>query len=147
MITIPYRKTTGWGGGIFLCNDPIRNYVVGGVTMGYTFNVEYGSYRGTWLSCIHDFKIWMDDVEVPAGNILFGINGKQFYIDQLPDMYKEFWGRLDKAEITVLQDGGIAPGEHKIHVMLESRNPYSAYLTPEFCVLEANDEGIRSVEA
>lgn len=121
------KKGPGFGSWEIICSDPIKNYVVAGLKVGYSFNIEYASYRGTYLSCITNLTVSVDGREIPKGDILFCLNGKKFAIDQLPDMYKEVWDRMDKAQILIMQDGGITPGEHTVDVVLEHRNPYSAY--------------------
>ncbi len=108
--------------------EGIQNYKVGGCTLGYIIHSQYPSYRGTFLSCIEDMKIFVDGEEIPQEKILFQLKDKQFLISQFPELYKEYWFILDKAKIVVLQDGGLKEGSrHTVEIRMKHKIPYTGY--------------------
>ena len=112
---------------ILICKDPIRNVRVGEVTVGYAFKIKYPSYRGAFLSCIEALSFEMDGEPIPAGQVSFQLNGKDFLLSELPECFKEYWFVRTPAVIFVRQDGGIAPGEHSVNVYMRHRVPYTGY--------------------
>ena len=115
-----YRK-------MLIVNQPIRNIKAADVTVGYEFKLQYPSYRGTFLSCIEELVIKVDDQEIPKQDVSFLINDKQFLLDELPECFKEYWFVLDFATIRVIKVGGLTPGEHKVNVYMRHRVPYTGY--------------------
>ena len=87
----------------------------------------YPSYRGTFLSCIEKLTVKLDGVEIDQKKMRFTLNGKQFLISELPTLCHEYWFVLDRAVITVLQDGGIPAGAKQIDVEMVHRIPYTGY--------------------
>ena len=57
-------------------------------------------------------------------DIIFGINGKEFSVYQLPHLVSEFWTILTPANIKVRKPGGLPDGEHEIELTLMLRSPY-----------------------
>ena len=112
---------------IMICNETIKNFVVEGIKLGYQFQIRYPSYRGTFLSCIEKLEFCIDSKKIDSSKVRININGKQFLIEELKDQYKEYWFILDRAMITVMQDGGISKGEHKVTVDMFHRIPYAGY--------------------
>lgn len=107
-----------------ICDNSLKNVYVNGNVVGYEFDVRLAYYRGLYLSCIDVLEVFIDGEKVLEDTIRFGINEKQFAVCQLKHCYTEFWGLLDPANITVLQPGGLAPGEHKVELKLILRIPY-----------------------
>ena len=68
---------------ILICEKPIRNEIVAGKKIGYTFEIRYPSYRGCYLSCIEDLKFEIDGQEIAKEKIAFSLNGKEFTISDL----------------------------------------------------------------
>jgi len=122
---------------ILICDDEITNVVVEGVTIGYEFKIKYPSYRGAFLSCIEQLEFQIDGEKVDKKAVLFYLNGKQFLIDELPELFKEYWFVRDKATICVLKDGGITSGEHQVNVFMKHRVPYTGYFG-QYLVLDSN---------
>ncbi|MCD8299582.1 MAG: DUF6379 domain-containing protein [Clostridiales bacterium] len=112
---------------ILICKENIKNTVVDDVKVGYEFKIKYPSYRGAFLSCIEELRFQMDGVDIPKPQISFHVNGKDFLIDELPECFKEYWFVRDPATIRVRQSGGIASGEHAVHVYMKHRVPYTGY--------------------
>ncbi len=112
---------------IMICKKPIRNYVVAGITMGYEFQIKYPSYRGCFLSCIEDLWFEIDGEKLDNTYVYFGLNDKQFTMDELPDLFREYWDVRIPATIRVMCPGGLANGEHTLRVYMQHRVPYTGY--------------------
>lgn len=107
-----------------VCDDSLETVYNNGEKMGYKFDIRLSYYRGHFLSVIDEFGVKVDGEEVPAQNIAFCINGKEFGVAQLHDLVSEFWRITDPATIKVFQPGGLAEGEHDIDVTLMFHSPY-----------------------
>ena len=112
---------------IMICKKPIRNVLVAGATIGYEFQIKYPSYRGCYLSCIEDLYFEMDGVRLENTEAFFGLNGKQFTIGELKELFREYWFVNDPATIRVLKPGGIEKGGHTLRVYMKHRVPYTGY--------------------
>ncbi len=107
--------------------EGIRNIEAGNMILGYEFYCQYPNYRGTFLSCIESFEISVDEKRIPENSVYFKLNGKQFLLSQLKDLYAEYWFILDKAGILILQEGGLHPGIHSVSIEMKHRIPYTGY--------------------
>lgn len=126
--------------------EEIMNYRAGGCILGYLFCSQYPSYRGTFLSCIEDMKVYVDGEQIPEDRIYFQLKGKQFLISQFRELYKEYWFILDKAKILVRKDGGLEMGSsHKIRVEMKHRIPYTGYFG-NYLSLDGSDEKTLAVK-
>ena len=112
---------------ILICKDNIENVQVADTVIGYQFKIKYPSYRGAFLSCVEDLRFKLDGAEIPADQITFHLNGKDFLLSELPECFKEYWFVRDAATIFVRRPGGIAPGEHSLNVYMKHRVPYTGY--------------------
>lgn len=118
--------------------DGIKNFLVNGYTMGYEVKCQYPSYRGTYLSCIEKFDLYIDDERVDDSKINFLINGKNFLLSQLKDLYSEYWFILDKAVLRVYHEGGLKQGKHNVRINIKHRIPYTGYFGT-YMVLDGQD--------
>ncbi|MCD8333386.1 MAG: DUF6379 domain-containing protein [Clostridiales bacterium] len=130
---------------LLIVEEPIHNRKVGETIVGYEFKLQYPSYRGTFLSCIEDLKISVDDEPVEKSRIYFFLNGKWFLLDELKDCFKEYWYVMDFATIRVMQAGGLPQGEHKIRVYMKHRIPYTGYFG-QYLILDADESKVLSME-
>ena len=112
---------------LMFSKSTVKNSYAGDVVYGYKFEIMYPSYRGTFLSCIEKLTVKLDGVEIDQKKMRFTLNGKQFLISELPTLCHEYWFVLDRAVITVLQDGGIPAGAKQIDVEMVHRIPYTGY--------------------
>lgn len=119
---------------------PIVNYAAKDVVLGFQFDIRYPSYRGTFLSCIESLEVAVDGEEIPRQDLLFELNGKQFLISELKDLFKEYWFALDYATLKVRRPGGLPAGSaHKIELRMKHRIPYTGYFG-QYLVLDADEE-------
>lgn len=112
---------------ILICDSPIKNTIAAGVKTGYEFQIKYPSYRGCYVSNIEELEFTMDGEKLNQEMVYFGLNGKEFTMDELPELFREYWYVCTPANIRVVQFGGIEPGEHKLGVHMRHRVPYTGY--------------------
>ena len=112
---------------LMLQKSVVRNVCAGDVVYGYEFSMRYPSYRGTFLSCIESFRVYLDGKELPAADLRFTLNGKQFLISELPTLCHEYWYVLTDAAVTVPRMGGLPAGAKELRVELTHRVPYTGY--------------------
>lgn len=122
---------------ILICDDALVNVDVGGTTVGYEFKIKYPSYRGVFLSCIEKLDFFVDGKPIDKKDIFFYLNGKQFLIDELSELFKEYWFISDKATIRVLDPNGVTAGKHDVRVFMRHRVPYTGYFG-EYLVLDSD---------
>ena len=112
---------------ILICDKPIRNKIVNGITYGYSFEIRYPSYRGCYLSNVEELWFELDGVRLDDKEVYFGLNGKEFTMDKLPDLFREYWYVMTPAEIRVMKIGGLEKGRHALRVHMKHRVPYTGY--------------------
>ena len=91
---------------------------------GYEVPLRFDWYRSLPLSCIASFTVTVDGQAVPREDILFHVNDRDYALDELAEVYDEFWFVLDPARIRVRTDEPLAAGEHDVAVDLAMRIPY-----------------------
>lgn len=124
---------------ILVCQeDGISNVFVNGQIVGYEVKCKYPSYRGTYLSCIEVFELYVDGQRVEDGKISFILNGKSFLLPQLKELFSEYWFILDKAVLRVREPAGLGPGEHRVEIRIKHRIPYTGYFG-EYLVIDSRD--------
>ena len=130
---------------ILICKDNIKNVVVGDKTIGYEFKIKYPSYRGAFLSCVEDLRFKVDGQDIPAAQVSFRLNGKDFLLSELKECFKEYWFVRDPAVIFVRQDGGIRAGEHSLNVYMKHCVPYTGYFG-QYLTLDSDVTETRTAE-
>lgn len=124
---------------LLICDEPIQNARVGNATVGYRFALRYPSYRGTFLSCITGFDVYVDGEKMPDNMLCFEVNGKQFLVEELRELHREYWFVLDKAHVFVRAQGGAGMGKtHTVRVAMSHRIPYTGYFG-QYLVLDTDE--------
>ena len=111
----------------------ITNCMAGQEAVGFLFKVKLYTYRGTYLSCIEKLALKLDGEAVDMDQVVFGLNGKRFLVNQLKELFAEYWYILDRAELIVYKDGGLTPGSHELALDMSIRIPYSGYFGSYHC--------------
>ncbi len=111
---------------MLVCDDKIKNYEDNGKKYGYEIKLQYPSYRGTFLSCIESFDVKIDGKAIDENDMRLCVNGKEFLISELKELFKEYWFVLDKATLRIMKMGGIT-GKHEIEAHMKHRIPYTGY--------------------
>ena len=89
-----------------------RNIRYGADIIGYQLKIRLSYYRSLPLSCIEQVTLSIDGTEVPASSIVFIVNDKHFALDQLRDLYAEWWNIVEDATLEVDLPGGLPAGRH-----------------------------------
>ena len=111
-----------------VCDAPIHNAEVTGIPYGYEFRIHYPTYRGTYLSCIEELWFEVDGERVPDDQVEFCLNGKQFLLSELADLFAEYWQITEDAVIRVVNYKGLEPGSrHTVKAHMQHRIPYTGY--------------------
>jgi hypothetical protein len=130
----------------FISDKPITNVCAGDQIVGSSFRVRYPSYRGTFLSCIESFSVFLDGAEVPSEAVYFEVNGKQFLLDELKDLFKEYWFVRDEAAVFIRRSGGLPAGSiHTVRVEMHHRIPYTGYFG-QYLVLDSDESRTLAVQ-
>lgn len=129
---------------LLIAPKPLRAFSAGTVVLGYELELQYPSYRGTYLSCIENLELRVDNQPVPAQQISFLLNGKQFLLSQLKELWSEYWFVLDLATLRVIGPE-LSPGSHKVEVLLRHRIPYAGY-SGSYLTLDSRDEKLLVME-
>ncbi len=77
-------------------------------------------YRSLPLSCV-DVELTVDGEQVAPDRIRFHVNDRDHTIEELHDLYDEFWFVLDPLCLRV---AGVGPGSHEVTARLGLRIPY-----------------------
>ena len=97
-----------------------------GRRIGYRFQIHMPNFRGNYLSCIEELRFTLDGEPIYPVQMELVLNDKGFRIEELPQMYKEYWNVSDCAVIEVLREGGLE-GTHRVGAVMRLRYGYSAY--------------------
>jgi hypothetical protein len=90
---------------------------------GYEVLVRFDWYRALPLSGV-SISLTVDGITVPADQIRFHVNERDYALDELPEIYDEFWFVLDAARLRVTPPDPLPPGEHEVDVNVGLRIPY-----------------------
>jgi hypothetical protein len=95
---------------------------------GVELGVRLPWYRSLPVSVVEVAELSVDGRAVPVADIRFGINGKTFTLDQLPNLTGEVWFVLDSAIITarIALDPAVP---HEVALHLNLYPPYIPGLT------------------
>ncbi len=97
--------------------NAFKNTVVDGNVVGFEFETKILYYRGITLSIIHDIIVEVDGVKYPREAIRFTVNNETFTLDEMATVISNRWLFGQYAKVTVLVDGGLQSGAHKLNMM------------------------------
>ncbi|WP_136194156.1 C-glycoside deglycosidase beta subunit domain-containing protein [Actinomyces procaprae] len=100
-----------------------------GEAVGFSFEAHIPYYRGLGLSMIETPDVVVDGEAVPAEDLRFTYDGVTRTFAELADVSDVRWELRTFATITVLRPGGLAPGEHDVHVNLRLRVSYLPFVS------------------
>jgi hypothetical protein len=82
-------------------------------------------YRSLPLSSVGILTVNIDGAEVPAENVTFAINERQYALNSLPSLHDEWWFILDAATLHIQTPTKFAAGtSHEVSVELGLLLPY-----------------------
>lgn len=111
-----------------ICTDLFQNSIEDGETIGFAFLARLPYYRGLGLSMIEDIAVTVDGAAIPRDKIRFSVRGRTWTLDKMETEYGDRWNFGEKARITALKPGGLAPGKHKIECAIRMRISYLPFV-------------------
>jgi hypothetical protein len=103
---------------------------------GFTFLGRLPYYRGLGLSMVEDLQIVIDGEAIPRADVRFSVRGRTYTLDQMETVYDDRWNFGEKATITALKPGGLAPGTHTLEFAVRNRISYLPFVPTTKCVKE-----------
>jgi hypothetical protein len=102
---------------------------------GYEIGIRLPYYRGQWLSIVEDIAVTVDGVKAPRDAVRFTLRGHRWTLDELETATTARWEFGEVAQLSVLQDGGLAAGEHELTVAEQLRISYLPWVPTTTCSL------------
>src|SRR5579862_3232735 len=99
-----------------ICDETVRNVVKGDRIEGFEFGARLPYYRGLGLSMVEDVAVTVDGERIRRSKVRLTVGPKTYTLDQLETEYQVVWEMGDIATVTVLKEGGLKPGEHKLEL-------------------------------
>ena len=106
-----------------IVEDSLRN-----VDGGFAFLGRLPYYRGLGLSMIEDIQITIDGEVIAREDVRFPVRGKTYTLDEMDTTYDNRWNFGEKALITALKPGGLAPGSHSLTYAVRNRVSYLPFV-------------------
>jgi hypothetical protein len=91
---------------------------------GFAFEAKLGYYRGLGLSMIEDLAVTLDGEAVPREAIRFDEGAGPISLADMETAYDRRWNFGAKATISVVGQGALAPGEHRLTLAERLRVSY-----------------------
>jgi hypothetical protein len=110
-----------------ICEQTVRNFLSGGRIAGFQFGARMPYYRGLGLSMVEDVAVAVDGEQIPRAQLRLMVNDQTYTLDQLETEYHNVWEFGAVATVTVLKDGGLAPGEHQLELVEQLRVSYMPF--------------------
>ena len=110
-----------------ICEGTVKNLNEAGQVVGFQFGARIAYYRGLGLSMVEDLAVTIDAVTIPRERIRFSVGSKAYTLDEMETEYTARWEFGDIATVTVLQSGGLAPGEHRLELIEQLRVSYMPF--------------------
>lgn len=120
-----------------ICNDSLRLIKQSDKQQSLNLDIRLNYYRGLHLSNITEFELKIDGNVIPASDIIFQLKGKEFSINQLPDLYSEFWGVKERATLEIFTDP-VAAGQHDIELTMRLRSPYMQFAPGIYATIDSS---------
>lgn len=97
--------------------DSLKNDVVDGNVIGFSFAVKIADYRGCFLSLHNGYYVACDGIEYDRKYQTFEVNGKgERTFDELKQCVWEHWDFADEARLHIKKEGGLSEGKHQIRI-------------------------------
>lgn len=120
--------------------DPngFQNVEEDGKVTGFSFRFKLQYYRGITLSIIRDLAVEIDGESIPRENVRLTVNGETFTLEECRTVVspRYRWEFGEYATVTVLKDGGLAKGKHKLNVLQHIAPSYMPFPIQNHCVTE-----------
>jgi hypothetical protein len=110
-----------------ICEETVRNSTHGGQVVGFEFGARIAYYRGLGLSMVEDLAVTLDGERIPRERVRFTVGGRTFSLDEMETEYEARWEFGEVATVSVLQEAGLAPGEHTLELVEQLRVSYMPF--------------------
>lgn len=98
-----------------LVDDSLRNVDDGTYVTGFCVDVRIAYYRGLGLSMV-SADLEVNGERIPREHITFSVHGNSYPLDEMSWILDDRWGFTEAATLTVAHPGGLATGEHTVHL-------------------------------
>jgi hypothetical protein len=110
-----------------ICERTVRNVTQNSRVVGFEFGVRIAYYRGLGLSMVEDLDVTVDGERIPRQQLRFSVAGRSFTLDEMETEYEVRWEFGDIATVTVLKEGGLSAGPHKLEFTEQLRIAYMPF--------------------
>ena len=110
-----------------ICDETVRNLTRGGKVVGFQFGARIAYYRGLGLSMVEDLAVTVDGEKIPRERVRFTVGDRTFSLDEMETEYEARWEFGDIATVSVLTEGGLSPGKHRIELVEQLRVSYMPF--------------------
>ena len=117
-----------------ICDEGFENVVENGQIVGFSFLARLPYYRGLGLSMVEDLSVTVDGEAAARDSIRFSVRGRSWTLDEMETVYDDRWNFGEKARLTVMRPGGLAPGSHKVELGERMRISYLPFVPTTRCV-------------
>ena len=104
---------------------------------GWQLGARLPYYRGQILSAVEDIALTVDGAKVPREHVRCTVRGRTYTLDELETEYVERWEFGEVAQVSVLQPGGLPPGEHQVTAAVQLRISYLPWSPVTSCTVTA----------
>ena len=117
--------------------DGFHNIELNGKRVGFQLDIRINYYRGFSLSNVDRLELKINGEQIPNHLMLLELNGKQFSLDQLKEVYTEYWGIKQAAHLRVF-NYGYDPGEYDVELTLVFKSPYMMFAPGVFGMIDSS---------
>ena len=110
-----------------ICEGTLRNVPLGQRPVAFEFGARLAYYRGLGLSMIEDLAVSVDGEKMPRDKVRLTVAKRTYTLDELETEYDAVWNFGEMATITVLRDGGLTTGEHRLELAEQLRVSYMPF--------------------
>ena len=91
---------------------------------GFDLAIRLPWYRALPLSTVEVGEVRIDGKSIDAGKITLGVNGRDYGLNQLPDLTAEYWFVLDSAVLHIEYPEAKRGAEYDVEARLTLYPPY-----------------------
>ena len=117
-----------------ICEDTVANVAENGAAIGFSFGARLPYYRGLGLSMVEDVAVTLDGEAIPREAMRLTLRGRTWTLDEMENEHGDRWNFGEVATVTVLKDGGLSAGEHRLELAERMRISYLPFVPTTRCV-------------
>ena len=101
-----------------------KNLHSGSTPVGFQVRIRTPYYRGIWASLLEGAEVTVDGETFSREQVKWTIGDKTYTVADLEKASNVRWPFEETAALTVPKPGGLAPGLHKVEVLMLFRASY-----------------------